>query len=55
MTNFEKLKEEIKETDIDTFAFLLRDFVCRKISIKHCDTHRCGNRCVKEWLEKEVN
>lgn len=56
MTNFDKLKEEIKDMTPEEFSMHCDQYVCGKISFKRCDKY--GNDCRKckiEFLKSEVN
>ena len=53
MTNFDKLKEEIKDMTVEEFIEF-KDNLCDRIPIEICDKYfRCGG-CVLEYLKSEV-
>lgn len=54
MTNFDKLKEEIKDMTPEEFVGLY-DNLCDRIPIERCNMNLSCGSCILEWLKCEVN
>ena len=54
MTNFDKLKEEIKDMTPEEFIRVYY-FICDKIPDEICDKHTNCDDCTLEYLKSEVN
>lgn len=54
MTNFDKLKEEIKDMTLEEFVNL-NVSLCERIPDTICDKHSECSTCLLEYLKSEVN
>lgn len=54
MTNFDKLKEEIKDMTPEEFI-RINYFICTKIPNEICGKHTKCDECTLEYLKSEAN